>query len=666
MAKKLQIKKGTFIGDSFLGSPIIYNIADTSLLSVGDVVAHADGLQVESKILSIDSATQITLDKNAVATHAGTTFTSLIDNIIVDTSTKLNGYIEDVDSIANTLVLRDTNKSINVNDVVFDDSVYSTTLSSSTLSSDVTILLPDTTGTLALTADIPDIYNNQISFTAGSGLTIESVASSFTLNQNTDSTITLGHSNTITAGSTSNNGNITLAYNETFKVPTLVYDANGHITGVSYDSLTLPTAGGYTHDTFTYSTSADTETLLTSIPLITKLSVNNEGHVSASEYRKLVAGDYVNITATADGNITISADSEPYVAGTGLTLDGQIFNHSNSITAGTVSGSSGGTSFGGTVNIPSITYDAQGHITATGTTSITLPANIDTYLSSITWNNGTTSGPTGTATLNDSSTVSIPAIPSASISQSGIVTTGSQSFNGDKTFDDNVIINKNLTVHGTMTTKDTQQVNIGDNIVLLNAEEAGAPSENAGIEVERGTSTNVSLLWNESSDRWNFTNDGTTYYNIPLPTEYNNYVHDTFTGDDFSIDTGPLTGATVISDLNINLTTNTEGHVTDANATVATRNLTLADLGWTAPGNGQLTLAVSGIGLSGSAIFTANQSTGSTFTVTSNATTAATADTIVARDSSGDVRSNSRFYYNNNAYTEYNSTDKSIDFVFTD
>ena len=63
MAKKLQIKKGTFIGDSFIHSPIIYNITDTSSLSVGDVVAHADGLQVESKILSIDSATQITLDK---------------------------------------------------------------------------------------------------------------------------------------------------------------------------------------------------------------------------------------------------------------------------------------------------------------------------------------------------------------------------------------------------------------------------------------------------------------------------------------------------------------------------------------------------------------------------------------------------------------------------
>ena len=59
------------------------------------------------------------------------------------------------------------------------------------------------------------------------------------------------------------------------------------------------------------------------------------------------------------------------------------------------------------------------------------------------------------------------------------------------------------------------------------------------------------------------------------------YVHPTFDGDDIDIDTGALTGATVISDLDFNITTNAEGHVTDANATIATRTLTLADLGYT-------------------------------------------------------------------------------------
>lgn len=59
---------------------------------------------------------------------------------------------------------------------------------------------------------------------------------------------------------------------------------------------------------------------------------------------------------------------------------------------------------------------------------------------------------------------------------------------------------------------------------------------------------------------------------------------------------------------------------------------------WVTPptiGDGILTMAVSGTGLSGSASFTANQSGNTTFTVTSNATSANTASTIVARDASG-------------------------------
>ena len=59
------------------------------------------------------------------------------------------------------------------------------------------------------------------------------------------------------------------------------------------------------------------------------------------------------------------------------------------------------------------------------------------------------------------------------------------------------------------------------------------------------------------------------------------YTHPTHDGDDISLDTGALAGATVISDLDFNVTTDTSGHVTDANAAVSTRDLTLANLGYT-------------------------------------------------------------------------------------
>ncbi len=64
-------------------------------------------------------------------------------------------------------------------------------------------------------------------------------------------------------------------------------------------------------------------------------------------------------------------------------------------------------------------------------------------------------------------------------------------------------------------------------------------------------------------------------------TNANNYSHPSYNGDDFSIDTGHLSGATVIDDIDINVTTDSSGHVTDCNGTVATRNLTLSDLGYT-------------------------------------------------------------------------------------
>jgi hypothetical protein len=63
------------------------------------------------------------------------------------------------------------------------------------------------------------------------------------------------------------------------------------------------------------------------------------------------------------------------------------------------------------------------------------------------------------------------------------------------------------------------------------------------------------------------------------------------------------------------------------------------DSSWTAvpsPNNGTLTMNVSGTGLSGSATFTADQSGNSTFTVTSNASSANGASTLVARGTSGE------------------------------
>jgi hypothetical protein len=92
--------------------------------------------------------------------------------------------------------------------------------------------------------------------------------------------------------------------------------------------------------------------------------------------------------------------------------------------------------------------------------------------------------------------------------------------------------------------------------------------------------------------------------------------------------TSANTASTIVArDASGNFTAGTITAALNGNASTAT---TAANVN-----NGTLTLNVSGTGLSGSQTFTANQSSAATFTVTSNATNANTASTIVARDGSG-------------------------------
>lgn len=79
-----------------------------------------------------------------------------------------------------------------------------------------------------------------------------------------------------------------------------------------------------------------------------------------------------------------------------------------------------------------------------------------------------------------------------------------------------VIITGNLTVQGSQTAIQTTNTTLKDNIIVLNDGEVGAGVTlgTAGIAVARGSLANVALRWNESVDKWQVTNDGTTYSNL--------------------------------------------------------------------------------------------------------------------------------------------------------
>lgn len=72
----------------------------------------------------------------------------------------------------------------------------------------------------------------------------------------------------------------------------------------------------------------------------------------------------------------INTDSNTtYGASAGIKLESGQFKHINAVTAGTAKGDDSKTlAFGGTFTVPSVTYDAQGHITGKSSTTMTMPA----------------------------------------------------------------------------------------------------------------------------------------------------------------------------------------------------------------------------------------------------------------------------------------------------
>lgn len=124
---------------------------------------------------------------------------------------------------------------------------------------------------------------------------------------------------------------------------------------------------------------------------------------------------------------------------------------------------------------------------------------------------GTTDNPTFAGATIDAVQVGITAAGEIDTTTGNLTI---DSAGGTVTVDDNLVVSGNLTVNGTTTTINTATLNVSDNIVVLNNDVTGSPTEDAGIEVERGTSTNVLVRWNETNDKWELTNDGTSYGNI--------------------------------------------------------------------------------------------------------------------------------------------------------
>ena len=265
------------------------------------------------------------------------------------------------------------------------------------------------------------------------------------------------------------------------------------------------------------------------------------GATNANTASKLVlrdgSGNFIagtitaNLIGTVTGNAasaTILATNRNFSASGDLTAPSVAFNGSGALnlvtTLATVNSNVG--QVGSASSIPIITVNAKGLVTAVsaatvaGTLNITGDSGSDgiaLLTETLDFDGGT--GVT-TAVTNNKVTVSI----GQAVATNSNVTFNNVAVNGTLTSDDitsstmtasgNVIVQGNLTVNGTTTTVNSNTVAIGDAIMTLNSDEAGTPSANAGFEVERGTATNVALVWNEASDYWTLTEDGSAYSKI--------------------------------------------------------------------------------------------------------------------------------------------------------
>ena len=96
---------------------------------------------------------------------------------------------------------------------------------------------------------------------------------------------------------------------------------------------------------------------------------------------------------------------------------------------------------------------------------------------------------------------------------------GNQTLAGEKTFTNDVVFNGNVTISGTQTIVNSTITSLADSVIELNRDATGTPSEDAGMTVNRGSSADVSVIWDESETKWTFSNDGNTFYQIASGTD---------------------------------------------------------------------------------------------------------------------------------------------------
>jgi cytoskeletal protein CcmA (bactofilin family) len=214
-------------------------------------------------------------------------------------------------------------------------------------------------------------------------------------------------------------------------------------------------------------------------------------------------------TGTLDVGGSTTLDSTLSVGGSS-TFNGSVVTNSTVELNGSLTADSTST-FNGNVQINS-NLDLNGNADVSGTLDVTGAVDL-----------GNSLDVSGAATFGSSIVVDGTATFNGEVTAvSNLEVTGSTDLNGgldvtgDTTIGGKLQVNGSLNVTGSINSVNTTQVNISDNVINLNSDmpETQAPSVDAGIKVHRGLEEDVQILWNETSDQWTLSNDGTNYHEI--------------------------------------------------------------------------------------------------------------------------------------------------------
>lgn len=301
-------------------------------------------------------------------------------------------------------------------------------------------------------------------------------------------------------------------------------------------------AYSYLSNTFFIGTSDETGTLNVGGYFYTStLDSASSANGSATLVKRDATGNaaFHKVTAVIfDGNATTASQADKWTTARSLTTNGDITSNTATVDGTsdvnvsltlTTTGVTAKT-YGGSDQIPYFTVDTKGRLSAAG--NIALPSS--------SW---TVAGDTGSDSISTGgiqtfiggdgidTVVSDGANPSDSnvtIAVDGTVvrTSGDQTISGIKTFNGTkTIIQGDLQVTGTTIYANSTTLQIGDNLIVLNNDVTGSPSEDAGIEINRGNQQAVDLFWSESLDAWSFTgNTGLQVYKIASNTDVENVL----------------------------------------------------------------------------------------------------------------------------------------------